>query len=66
LKAGEFSRNAVDIDKDSVAALSQSLTAFKKELEARADTAPENTITFETVTEWANSKAADKRATFSL
>jgi hypothetical protein len=61
-----FRENAIDIDRDSVAALSQSLVALSRDLEARTDTALEVTIALGTVTQWANSKDADKRDVLAM
>ncbi|PDT02408.1 hypothetical protein CO666_20665 [Rhizobium chutanense] len=61
-----FRENAVDIDRDSVTALSQSTIALVRDLRARRDADPEVASALEIVVSWTEDKDADKRDVLAL
>ncbi|ACI54761.1 hypothetical protein Rleg2_1469 [Rhizobium leguminosarum bv. trifolii WSM2304] len=61
-----FRENAVDIDRDSVAALSQSTIALVQDLRTQPGTDPDVAAALDTVVGWTQDKAADKRDVLAL
>ncbi|MBY5798404.1 hypothetical protein [Rhizobium leguminosarum] len=61
-----FRENAVDIDRESVAALSQSTLALVRDLKAQRETDPEVTAALDTVVGWTQDKESDKRDVLAL
>jgi hypothetical protein len=61
-----FRENAVDIDHESINALSQSTLALIRELRNHNNAEPDVTNALETVVGWTDQKAADKRDVLAL
>lgn len=61
-----FRENAVEIDRDSITALSQSTQALIRDLKLRDEADPQVTKALDTVVSWTEDKEADKRDVLAL